>query len=175
MLETERLLLRRFGPDDATALAAYRSDPNVSRYQAWNSPVSVAQARLLVADFAAGEPRSLGWFQYAVERTARPGLIGDVGVDRRDGGRQAEIGFSFAAEHQGHGFATEAVRRIVEHLLVEEGLHRVTAQCDARNDRSARLLERVGFRREGHLVSSTWAKGEWTDDLLFAVLASDWP
>jgi aminoglycoside 6'-N-acetyltransferase len=175
MLETERLLLRRFEPDDATALAAYRSDPNVSRYQAWNSPVPAGQARLLVAEFAAGEPRNLGWFQYAVERRSRPGLIGDVGVDRLDAGRQAEIGFSFAVEHQGHGYATEAVRRIVEHLLVEEGLHRVTAQCDARNDRSARLLKRVGFRREGHLVSSTWAKGEWTDDLLFAVLASEWP
>ena len=175
MLETERLLLRRFGPGDATALAAYRSDPNVSRYQAWNSPVPLAQARLLVADFAAGKPRSEGWFQYAVERKSRPGLIGDVGVFRQDAGRQAEIGFSFAVEHQGHGYATEAVRRIVEHLLVEEGLHRVTADCDARNDRSARLLERVGFRREGHLLASTWMKGEWTDDLIFGVLASEWP
>jgi aminoglycoside 6'-N-acetyltransferase len=175
MLETERLLLRRFGPEDATALAAYRSDPNVSRYQSWISPVSVEQARVLVAELAVGEPRDDGWFQYAVERKGRPGLIGDVGVHRRDAGRQAEVGFSFAVEHQGRGYATEAVRRVVEYLLVEEGLHRVTAECDARNDRSARLLERVGFRREGHLVSSTWMKGEWTDDLLFAVLAGEWP
>ena len=175
MLETERLLLRRFGPEDATALAAYRSDPNVSRYQSWISPVPVVQARALVAELALGEPRAEGWFQYAVERKDRPGLIGDVGVNRRDAGRQAELGFSFAAEHQGRGYATEAVRRVVEHLLVEEGLHRVTAECDARNDRSARLLERVGFRREGHLRASTWMKGEWTDDLIFGVLASEWP
>jgi RimJ/RimL family protein N-acetyltransferase len=174
LLETERLVLRRFAPEDATTLAAYRSDPNVSRYQSWDSPVPVERARLLVAELSAGDPRDDGWFQYAMERKDQPGLIGDVGVCRRDGGRQAELGFSLAAEHQGHGYASEAVRRLLEHLLVEEGLHRVAASCDARNVRSARLLERVGFRREGHLVASTWIKGEWTDDLLYGVLAREW-
>jgi len=50
-----------------------------------------------------------------------------------------------------------------------------SAECDARNERSARLLERVGFRREGYRPACTWAKGEWTDDILFGLLAADWP
>ncbi|WP_105972264.1 GNAT family N-acetyltransferase [Streptomyces geranii] len=172
-METARLRLRRFGPADASALAAYRSDPEVSRYQSWEPPVSLAEAGRLAVTLSAGDARAPGWFQYAVERRDVPGLIGDVGVCRSEDGRQAELGFTFAPEFQGRGYASEAVGRVVEFLLVEEGLHRVSAGCDGRNARSARLLERVGFRREGHLVRSTWMKGEWTDDVLFGLLAEE--
>jgi RimJ/RimL family protein N-acetyltransferase len=89
--------------------------------------------------------------------------------------RQAEIGFTVAAEQQGHGYATEAVRRLLHYLLIERDKHRVSATCDDRNSRSAAVLERVGMRREGHLLESTWSKGEWTNDLLYAVLHREWP
>ncbi|MEU2427440.1 GNAT family protein [Streptomyces sp. NPDC007851] len=173
-METTRLVLRGFGPRDAPALAAYRSDPDVSRYQSWGSPVPLAEAERLAAGFAAGDPRSPGWFQYAVQLRDAPGLIGDIGVCRAEDGRQAELGFTFDPAFQGRGYATEAVTRVVESLLLEEGLHRLSASCDGRNVRSAKLLERVGFRREGHLRQSTWMKGEWTDDVLFGLLASEY-
>lgn len=75
---------------------------------------------------------------------------------------------------QGRGYATEAVARMLEHLFDEKGLHRVSAECDTRNGASARLLEHLGFRREAHLRSSTWSKGEWCDDYLYALLADEW-
>ena len=173
LLQTERLVLRRFRPEDAPAFAAYRSEPDIARYQSWDAPYSLADAKRMAAEMATANPQDLGWFQYAVERNDQPGLIGDVGVCRSDEGRQAELGFTFAPEHQGHGYAREAVARIVEFLLVEEGLHRLTAGADGRNDRSARLLERVGFRREGCLVAGVWSKGEWTDELIFGLLAAE--
>jgi hypothetical protein len=71
--------------------------------------------------------------------------------------------------------STEAVRRLLHYLLIERGKHRVRATCDDRNTRSAAVLERVGMRREGHLLESTWSKGEWTNDLLYAVLRREWP
>jgi RimJ/RimL family protein N-acetyltransferase len=77
--------------------------------------------------------------------------------------------------HQGYGYATEAVRRLLHYLLIEQGKHRVRASCDDRNTRSAAVLERVGIRREGHLLESTWSKGEWTNDLLYGVLRREWP
>ncbi|MCG7210618.1 GNAT family N-acetyltransferase [Streptomyces arenae] len=173
-METARLVLRRFGPQDAPALAAYRSDPEVSRYQSWERPVPLAAAERLVAGFAAGDPRTPGWFQYAVQLRDAPGLIGDIGVRRAEDGRQAELGFTFDPAFQGRGYATEAVTRVARSLLLEKGLHRLSANCDSRNVPSARLLERVGFRREGHLRQSTWMKGEWTDDLLYGLLASEY-
>lgn len=174
LLETDRLVLRRFAAADAPALAAYRSDPDVARYQSWDAPFPLGDAIAFVAETGRLDPEREGWFQYAVEGKDNGLLLGDVGVNRGDGGRQAELGFTFAPAFQGRGYATEAVRRVVQFLLVEEGLHRVHASLDARNERSAKLLERLGFRREGLRLQSSWWKGEWTDDLLYAVLAGEW-
>lgn len=173
-LETSRLRVRRFRPGDAPALAAYRSDPAVARYQGWSEPVSPQTAADLVARFAAGDPEEPGWFQYAVELAATGELIGDIGVCVHDNRMQADLGFTLARAHQGHGYATEAVTALLDRLFTVSGLHRVSAECDARNTASARLLERAGFRLEGRRPAHTWIKGEWTDDLLFGLLAPDW-
>jgi RimJ/RimL family protein N-acetyltransferase len=173
VLGDRRLLLRRFRAEDASALACYRSDPAVARYQSWSAPVPIVQAADLVDEFAAGDPRRPGWFQYAIERTCDHVLVGDVGVRLHTNLRQAEIGVTVGAAHQGHGYATEALRRLLAHLFTDRGLHKVCAECDARNTASAALLRRLGFHQEGHLRAHTWIKGEWTDDLLFGLLASD--
>lgn len=172
-LATRRLLMRRFRADDASTLASYRSDPAVARYQSWSSPFSVEQAIASVGEFAAGDPLQPGWFQYAVERTCDHSLVGDVGVRLHDNLRQAEVGVTMGAAFQGRGYATEALRRVLAHLFTDRGLHKVSAECDARNTASAALLLRLGFHQEGHLRAHTWIKGEWTDDLLFGFLASD--
>lgn len=101
-------------------------------------------------------------------------LIGDLGLRLYDNLMQADLGFTLSAAHQGKGYASEAVRGLLEHLFVERELHRVSAEADARNTASVRLLERVGFRREGLRRSNTWFKGEWTDDVIFGLLRDDY-
>ena len=176
-LTSERLVLRRFRQADLDAFVAYRSDPEIARYQSWEAPYRPGQARRLLAELEATHPDTPGeWFQFAVALRATDRLIGDCAAHvRADDPRQAEIGFTLAAEHQGQGYATEAVRRLLDYLLVERDKHRVSATCDDRNLRSAAVLERAGMRREGHLLESTWAKGRWTSDLLYAVLRREWP
>jgi RimJ/RimL family protein N-acetyltransferase len=176
-LTSERLLLRRFQPGDLDAFVAYRSDPQVARYQSWELPYLPSQARQFLADLQAIHPDTPGeWFQFAVALRRTDLLIGDcAALVRADDPRQAEIGFTLGRAHQGQGYGTEAVRRLLDYLLIQRGKHRVSANCDARNTRSAALLERVGMRREGHLRESTWCKGEWTSDLLYAVLGREWP
>ncbi len=173
LLDTPRLSLRRFRPEDAPPFAAYRSDPAVARCQAWTAPVSPEEASALVRAFAQGDPAEPGWFQYAVELKAEGALVGDVGVHLHENRMQAEMGFTLAADRQRHGYATEAVRAVLDDLFTR-GLHRVSAECDARNTSSARLLERVGFLLEGERPAFTWLKGEWTDDLLYGLLAERW-
>lgn len=173
-LRTSRLVLRRFRPDDAASLAGYRSDPDVARYQGWNAPFSGDQARAFVGALADGHPDTPGqWFQLAVDDGS--GHIGDVGVfvDAADP-RLARIGFTLARHAQGNGYATEAVTALLDYLFGERGKHRVTAECDARNHRSAALLERVGMRREAHHLAASWWKGEWTDEYAYALLAREW-
>ncbi|WP_405061741.1 GNAT family N-acetyltransferase [Kribbella sp. NBC_01505] len=171
-VQTERLTLRRFTPDDATAFAAYRSDPEVARYQSWEAPVSEPEALTTVTGYGTGDPDAPGWFQYAVDLDGM--LIGDLGLHLDENLMQAELGFTLAPAYQGKGYATEAVRGLLDHLFSVKNLHRVSAECDARNTSSTRLLERVGFQREGLRRSHTWIKGEWTDDLLFGLLRSDY-
>jgi len=174
LIATERLVLRRFRAADAPTLAAYRSDPRVARYQAWTAPFPLERARELVAAFEAGDPERPGWFQYAIERTEDRAHIGDVGVALHDNRMQAEIGFTLAPAYQRRGYATESVRGVLDHLFRVRALHKVSAEADARNIASARLLERVGFTREGLLRSHTWIKNEWTDDLIYGLLANEW-
>jgi RimJ/RimL family protein N-acetyltransferase len=169
VLATSRLLIRPLELADAEAVAAYRSDPVVARYQSWTTPYAAADARELVG----GDPLAAGWSQYAIVLRGDQTLIGDLGVNLHENLLQAEIGATLRAEYQGIGYATEAVTRLLDHLFADLRLHKVSADCDARNAASARLLARVGFLREGVRRSHTWIKGEWTDDLEFGLLASD--
>jgi len=172
----ERLVLRRFHAADAAAFAAYRSDPAVARYQSWEAPYAVERAERMIEELAAEHPDTPGeWFQFAVALRETGELIGDCGAHvLADDPRQAEIGFTLATANQGIGYATEAVRTLLAYLFGARDKHRVTANCDDRNVRSAALLRRVGMRREGLLIESTWAKGEWTNDELYAVLRREW-
>ena len=176
-LTTKRLVLRRFRPQDLDAFVAYRSDPETARYQSWEVPYRPSQARQFLQELEAIHPDTPGeWFQFAVALRHTDRLIGDCGahVEAEDS-RQAEIGFTLALQYQGYGYATEAVRRLLHYLLIERGKHRVRATCDDRNTSSVAVLERVCMRREGHLLESTWSKGEWTNGLLYAVLRREWP
>ncbi|GGN42100.1 RimJ/RimL family protein N-acetyltransferase [Actinoplanes campanulatus] len=174
LMATERLILRRFRASDAPVLAEYRSDPAVARYQPWDAPFPLEKAEAAVRAYAEASPDTPGHFQYAVELAAEQALIGDVYVRLHDNLRQAEIGFSFATAYQKRGFATEAVSAVLNRLFRRDGFHKVTGECDLRNTRSAALLERLGFRREGLLRQQTLIKGEWTDDLLYGLLATEW-
>ena len=168
-LVTARLLIRPLEAVDAAAVAGYRSEPAVARYQSWSTPYTVADAQELVG----GDPLAAGWFQSAIVLRSGGTLIGDLGVNLHENLQQAEIGFTLATRYQGLGYGSEAVAGMLKHQFADRGLHKVSAECDARNRASARLLERVGFRREGLRRAHTFIKGEWTDDLEFGVLATD--
>jgi RimJ/RimL family protein N-acetyltransferase len=171
IVETPRLYLRRFREEDAGPFAAYRSDPAAARYQTWNAPASLDSALTSVRGFASMDPVQPGRFRYAVESKTGHQLIGDVSVDLNSNMMQAEIGFTVARPFQRQGFGSEAVRAVVCDLLERRGLHRVSAQCDARNTASWKLLECVGFQLEGLRPRFMWLKEEWIDVALFGLLA----
>jgi RimJ/RimL family protein N-acetyltransferase len=175
-LRTPRLCLRRFRDSDAAPFARYRSAPEVARYQGWTAPYSVDDARKFVTAMATAEPGVPGeWFQIAVALAGDSSLVGDCAfAPLAHEPRTVEIGFTIAPDHQGQGYATEAVLALLRYLLGTLEKHRVTASCDPRNVPSRKVLEAVGMRQEGHLIESTWSKGEWTDDLVFALLRREW-
>lgn len=171
---TTRLILSPLELGDASRLLEYRSLDEVSRYQTW-SPRSIDDAGRFIADCGRAPFDTPGvWSQLGI-RLGGDGLIGDMGIRvPRGDARQAEIGVTLAPDHQGRGFANEAVVGLLGYLFGALDKHRVFASVDPRNEPSLALLERVGMRREAHFRESLWFKGEWVDDVVFAMLASDW-
>lgn len=166
---TTRLRLRAFEPADAPTFAAYRSDPDVARYQGWDTPYTLAAAQRFIAGMAEMTGPVPGeWVQIAVDHDGA--LVGDVAVGLSADGRIATIGYTLAADAQGRGLASEAVGAVVDRLFGERGVHRVEASLDPRNLASARLVESLGFEREGVAVDAVWtATDGWTDDARYGL------
>ena len=102
-------------------------------------------------------------------------MIGDLVLMWRSAEhRMGEIGYILHPDHQGQGFAAEAGEALLRLGFDGLGLHRVIGRCDARNRASARVLERLGMRREAHFVRNEIVKGEWTDELVYAMLEDEW-
>lgn len=176
-LETNRLLLRSFRENDLDAFVTYRSDPAVAKYQGWDAPYDQPTAAAFVREMAQKQPAIPGeWYQVAIELKSNYEMIGDCAFHiLAEDARQAEIGFTLARQYQGKGYATEAVARLLDYLFREIGLHRVRAICDVENLASAKLLERIGMRREGHFVKNIWFKGEWGSEYWYGLLKEEWP
>jgi len=175
-VRSPRLSLRPLSAAATTALLAYRSRADVCRYVPFTPMDTAIIAERLGTAWARtslndeGQNLTLG-----VEVTDSGELVGDVVLmwhsrEHRGG----EIGYVLNPEFSGHGYATEAVRRLLGLAFDDLGLHRIIARVDARNDASARLARRLGMRQEAYLVRNEWFKGEWTDEVDFALLEEEW-
>ena len=176
MIVTERLCLRPFRAEDLPAFAAYRSTPEVARYQSWDTSYSPADAaRFLAAQQEVSFGRPPEWVQLAAVERASGRLCGDCAVRVLDSPpATAELGVTLALEHQGRGLASEALAAVIERLFEAHAIHRIYAETDDRNTGVHRLFERLGFRCEARLVEADWFKGEWSTLRVYAILRSEW-
>jgi RimJ/RimL family protein N-acetyltransferase len=175
-IKTERLLLRLYTEDDLRDVYDIQSRPDVVRYLYWGVR-DQAQARgSLAMKIAASGLREEGDnLTLAVVLPETGKVIGDVLIiwTSREH-RQGEIGYIFHPDHGGHGYATEAAEVMLRLGFEVFGLHRVIGRLDGRNLASARVLERLGMRREACFVQNEVVKGEWTDEVVYAMLADEW-
>lgn len=174
-LVTARLRLDALRPDDAAALFACRADPAVARFQGWR-PADVDGARAFIeAQSAATLDAPGGWRQRAIRLRESGLLIGDLGLHLPEQAEDSvEFGVSIAPAHQGQGYAGEAVRAVFDQVFGQLGRHRIHASVDPRNLASMAMLRTLGMRQEAHHRESLWLHGEWVDDVVFALLGSEW-
>jgi RimJ/RimL family protein N-acetyltransferase len=159
--------------DDITEFTRYRNLPDIATYQDWPLPYTRDLAHGLVEALERlSGPTNGGWVQLAID--ASSGLVGDVAVWLDDDGTFAMVGYTLAPEHQGRGFAAEALEAVVEWLFHRKRVHRIAATIDPRNLASARVLERCGFEFVGTARSSASVRDEWADDTRFSLLREDW-
>ena len=175
-LETERLLLRQFKKSDVESFLSYRNDPEVARYQGWSVPYPREKAVSFVREMSVALPGQNKWLQIALELKSTAEMIGDVAFSiKKIDERQAVIGYSLARQFWGNGYAFEAISRLLLYLFEDLKLHRVIAECDVENAPSWKLLDRLGFRREAHLVESAFYKGVYVSEYQYAMLGREWP
>lgn len=179
-ITTERLMLRPFTLDDLDDLHAIHSRPDVVRYLYWDVRDRDEVAEMLRRKThqsvlrAEGDALSLAMVAPGAEGTQN-GVIGEVILWWRSvEHRQGEIGFVLHPDHQGKGFAREAAAAMLDLAFGELNLHRVYGRTDARNAASASLMRRLGMRQEAHFVQNEIFKGEWGDELVFAILEDEW-
>lgn len=172
--QSSRLILRRFSTRDVEPFHRYRSSPD-TEFQSWEN-FQYHEAESFVREQSESVPGQPGtWFQFAIALAETDDLIGDCGLHTLlDEPRIVEIGFTLAAEHQGKGYATEAVTALLQYVFDTLGKHKGIAFVDVRNEKSIRLLERVGMRREGHLLENYMSKGQWVDEYQYSLLHSEW-
>ena len=175
-IATDRLILRSYTDDDLDDLYDIQSRPDVTRYLYWgvrNLDEVRESLERKIRGAALIEQGDVLTFAAVMPETGT--VIGDVilvWVSTEH--RQGEIGYLFHPQFGGKGYATEAATAVLRVGFEEIGLHRIVGRLDARNEASARVLERLGMRREAHFVQNEFVKGEWTDELVYAITEDEW-
>lgn len=173
-IESERLRIRRLQDEDLETFVTYRNLPEVAWMQLWER-YDADEGRKLISGCQVTEPFTVGdSFQFGVALKETDALIGDLYFKLDEAGKQAEIGYTFSPHYQGQGYATEALKALMNHAFTKRGLHRIYGVTDPRNTPSIKLMKRLGMRQEAHHKEDLWFKGAWADDVVFAILAREW-
>jgi ribosomal-protein-alanine N-acetyltransferase len=174
-LETERLLLRKMRFDDAEAMFAYASDPEVTRYVLWDTHPSIEDREGFLRSAMEGYERGDfgGWGVVLKDDGAFVGTCGiDVGYAPEHA--RAELGYVLSREHWGKGLMPEAVRAVIRFGFGRMGLNRVEARCITENTASARVMGKAGMNYEGILREREFIKGTYLDIKLYSILRREY-
>jgi RimJ/RimL family protein N-acetyltransferase len=169
----DELLIRRISSFDHHDLGEYLCDPEVARYQFWGaySPEQVEAYTHSQAELEIGEPGTA--LVLGTELSGK--LIGDCQLtilSLED--RQAEVGFTFNPKFTGRGLATRTVAAVFGFAFIQLNMHRIICATDTRNERSWRLMDRLGMRREANFIHDCMVNEEWVDAYIYAMLDEEW-
>ncbi|MEM9053279.1 MAG: GNAT family protein [Bacteroidota bacterium] len=174
LLKTDRLLIRPIRPEDNLDVFNYRSDKETNKHQGF-VPTRLSEVDAFIAKNPGEFNTPETWFQLVLSESSAGAIIGDIGVHFIDsGGFQCELGCTLGKDYQGKGYATEAMNAVIAYLFGTLRKHRIIGSVDPRNLPSIHLLERLRFRKEAHFKESILIDGEWVDDIVYAMLRSDW-
>ena len=173
-LFTPRLKLRWMIERDIEAHFAVFSDPQVARYWSSGPWTSLDQSRDHIAATQAAYADGSG-LRLGIELRATGALIGNASLHRFvDASRRCELGYALAQAHWGAGYVSEALRALLGYGFDTLDLNRVEADVDPRNEASARVLEKLGFRKEGFMPERWIVQGEPADTVYYGLLRRHW-
>lgn len=172
MLETQRLVIRPFSPEDSEDLYEYLSDPQVVFYEPYE-----AYSKEDCEEEALRRSTDSAFLAVCLKDNNK--LIGNVYFSKQDFDTW-ELGYVFNSEYQGKGYAAESVTAVVDNAFKHLNARRIIAMCNPQNAKSWKLLERLKMRREGHLKQNIYFKTDkdnkpvWLDTYEYGMLSSEW-
>jgi len=181
-LKTPRLLLREFEEEDLLQVHEYLSDPEVFRYMIGGSADQQQSKESIRKIIEARSEKPRLDYSLVVTLNEKGRVIGGSRVRVLDPTLnlvyrllgQAYIGFWLNRRFWGQGYGIEVAKALLSFGFDGLRLHRIFAWCDAENVSSARILDKIGMRREGVLVKNWMVRGNWRDAFLYAMLDSEW-
>lgn len=171
-MQSKRLILRRFTADDWQDMYEYLGDPNVVKYEPYE-PFTEEACKTDAVNLSTND----AFWAICLKETGK--VIGKIYLLKKDE-YTWELGYTLNAKFQGFGYAFEASKIALNYVFNIENAHRVVAYCDTRNTKSWNLLERLGFRKEGHMIQNSFYKKDingkpiWCDNFAYAMLREDW-
>jgi len=175
-INSERLTLRPLTPADLPHLVEYHGSEERVRYIPWT--VRTADDIATWFDRARNYTsirNEDGHLLLGVESREHNRVIGQLNASLLPGeNNTASLGYIFSPSVAGQGFATEAVRALVDYLFAAESVHRIVLDIDVRNTQSIKLAQRLGFRLEATHIENDFLKGEWCSMHVFALLSREW-
>ena len=175
MVETPRLILRRFRMDDAQPMFDnWASDPDVTKFLTWPTHTGVDISRMVLEDWVKSY-ESKAYYQWAMELKELAQPIGSISVVRQnDRTEEAEIGYCMGKAWWHRGLMSEAVSAVIGYLFSEVGMNRIAARHDPNNPHSGGVMKKCGMRYEGTTRASDRNNQGICDAAQYAILRSDW-
>ena len=174
---SDRLILRSFRKSDAAAFHGWRNDADVARYTLWDYPFPIERAKAFCCEQSSLPPFPKGqYYQLMMVERASDMAVGDIGVGNAvtpEGAGTVRIGYTLCPAAQGKGYMTEALRALLPVLVKPLKVKTFSADIDARNPASGRVLERLGFKAGPVHKERTFVKGEWCDEIDYVLDATD--
>ncbi len=171
-LETERLILSPFVPEDAEGLYEYAKDPDVGPHAGWKPHESIEESLAVIREMFM---KNGVW---AIRLKGSDRLIGSIGLEPdkfRQESESREIGYSLAKDCWGRGLMPEAVRAVLDYGFYRAGLKQVGICTGPENKRSQRVIEKVGFTYEGTIRRAYRIyTGHCRDSLCYSMLKEEW-
>jgi RimJ/RimL family protein N-acetyltransferase len=174
-LTTPRLLLRPFEDNDLSAVSTFRGDEQVMRYITGDAEPQEEIAGFLQRTKGYAQETPQTQFRFAVVLSESERVIGGCGLDvTHSEWREGEFGYHLHRDFWGQGYGTEVAKALLHFGFENLELHRLAADCLAANEASARIMEKIGMRQEGHFRQDKWIGGRWHDTLYYAILNEEW-
>lgn len=172
-LETERLWIRDYAEDgsDLPDILRFTTDPLVATHSSWGPLTKEETLDYLAKSLGFAEVNPRLHYALAVVSKSQNEVIGNVSLHMRSLlNKEAEIGYTLSRDYWGQGYASEAVKALIDYAFAELKIHRIYATTSPENFASQKVLEKLRFEREGYLRKNVLQRGLWRDSILYARL-----